>query len=132
MASLLSTASRWHGKRDRGFTLVEVLVATLLLAIGLLGALTAFSMAARVTGASRNDTVLSMLAQQKLAEVQALGGAHIAEAETSGDFGPAHPEYQWELIVGEPDDRNLVDVDLIITAQESGKTRESRFSTTLF
>jgi prepilin-type N-terminal cleavage/methylation domain-containing protein len=118
--------------RGQGFTLVEVLVATVVLAIGLLGALTAFSMAARVAGTSNNDTVLPFLAQEKLAEIEALGSFGIAEAETSGDFGPAHPEYKWELIIHDPDERNLVNVDLVITAQESGKNRESWFSTTVF
>lgn len=115
-----------------GFTLVEVLVATLILALGLLGALTAFSMASRATGASTNDTMLAFLAQEKLTEIQLLGVDRLGDLEKSGDFGPEHPEYEWEMLIGSPDDRNLVTVDLVIAAPEAGRRRETVFSTIVF
>jgi prepilin-type N-terminal cleavage/methylation domain-containing protein len=115
-----------------GFTLVEVLVATVILALGLLGALTAFSMASRATGASTNDTRLTFLAHEKLAEIQLLGADRLADQDTSGDFGPEHPEYEWEMFIGKPDDRNLVTVDLVIAAPEAGGRRETLFSTIVF
>jgi prepilin-type N-terminal cleavage/methylation domain-containing protein len=115
-----------------GFTLVEVLVATALLATGLLGALTAFSMASRVMGVATNDTVLTLLAQEKLADIQVLGKEALAKAPTSGDFGPDHPEYQWEMLVHAPDELNLVAVDLVIYAPQAGGTRETWFSTSVF
>ncbi len=114
------------------FTLVEVLVATALLAIGLLGALTAFSMASRVTRVSTNDTIVTLLAQEKLAEIQLLGPEGISEGRQRGDFGPAHPDYQWELFHQKPDDFNVVRVDLVIIAPEAGRARETWFSTNLF
>jgi Tfp pilus assembly protein PilV len=109
-----------------------VLVATVLLAIGLLGALTAFSMASRVTGVSTNDTMVTLLAQEKLAEIQLLGAEGISEGQQRGDFSPAHPDYQWELFHGQPDDFNVVRVDLVIIAPEAGRTREIWFSTSVF
>lgn len=114
-----------------GFTLVEVLVATALLAIGLLGALTAFSMAARVTGTSATDTTVSFLAQQKLAEIQALGKSQLPPGTSRGDFLPSDPEYSWQMTVYQPDELNVVRVDLTIYAGR-GKRHGLRFSTALF
>lgn len=124
--------SRFAPPRSAAFTLVEVLVATALLAIGLLGALTAFSMASRVTGVSRNDTVVSLLAQEKLAEIQLLGPEAVSSTPTSGDFGAERPDYRWQLFVQTPDDLNVVRVDLLITAPEGGREREIWFSTNVF
>ena len=116
----------------RAFTLVEVLVATVVLAIGLLGVLTAFSIATRVSAASTNDTILTCLAQEKLAEIQLLGKEGLATAATSGDFAPNHPDSHWEMIVEEPDDYNVVRVDLLITAVEFGRARATWFTTNVF
>ncbi len=118
--------------RSQGFTLVEVLVAAVVLVIGLLGGLTAFSLAARVTGASRNDTLVAFLAQQKLAEVQVLARSGLQSGTTSGDFGPQHAQYTWEITVGKPDERNVRRVHLVISAPEMGRWRETRFSTAIF
>jgi general secretion pathway protein I len=119
-------------RRVRGFTLVEVLVATAVLALGLLAALTAFSTAARVNGAARNDTTITFLAQQKLAEIRVLGREGLVGAESAGDFGSEHPGYGWELFVREPDELNVVQVDLVITSMEAGRPRETWFSTLVF
>lgn len=120
------------GRWGRGFTLVEVVVATVVLAVGLVGALTAFSMAARVSAVSSDDTLLVFLAQEKLSEIQLLGPGGLAGAQTRGDFGPEHPEYQWRMLVGKPDERNVVRVDMTISYPEAGKTREEVFSTNVF
>jgi len=118
--------------RRQGFTLVEVLVATVILATGLLGALTAFSMAARVSAVSNDDTLLVYLAQEKLAEIELLGREGLPAGSSWGDFGPEHPEYQWRLFVDMPDERNVVRVELAISFPEAGSTREVLFSTNAF
>lgn len=107
-------------------------MATSVLAIGLLGALTAFSMAARVTGISTNDTIVSFLAHQKLAEAQVLGPEQLTPGTTTGSFEPTYPDYSWELTVSQPDALNVVPVHLTIYAPEGGKTRAYQFATALF
>ncbi|MDH4179734.1 MAG: prepilin-type N-terminal cleavage/methylation domain-containing protein [Armatimonadota bacterium] len=115
-----------------GFTLVEVLVATGVVALGLVAALTAFSMATRVRAVSSNDTIVAFLAQQKLAEIQLLGPEQLPAGADQGDFGPEFPQYLWKLTVHEPDDVNVVPVDLIISTMEAGRKREVRFTTAIF
>lgn len=116
----------------KGFTLLEVLVATVVLGLGLIGALTAFSMASRVATASRNDTIISLLARQKLAETQLEGRNDLSPGTTAGDFGENYPGYRWQLTVGEPDELNVVEIHLAIFAPEAGRKRETRFSTAIF
>jgi prepilin-type N-terminal cleavage/methylation domain-containing protein len=128
--SLLTPVPRRDG--PAAFTLVEVLVATVVLAIGLLGVLTAFSIASRVAAASTNDTMLTFLAQEKLSEIQLLGREEITVAPTAGDFAPTYPEYRWEMIVHAPDELNVTRVDVVITTPESGRERESWFTTNIF
>jgi general secretion pathway protein I len=118
--------------RGAAFTLVEVLVATAVLAIGLFGALTAFSMASRAAGVSRNDTIVTFLAHEKLAQIQLLGADEVSMGPQEGDFGDEYPGYEWELSVQKPDDLNVVRVDLLIIAPEAGRTRETWFSTSVF
>lgn len=118
--------------KRRGFTLVEVLVATVVLTIGLLGALTAFSMASRVTGAATNDTMVTFLAQQKLAEIRLSTWSDLRPGVTTGDFGPEYPDYLWRLTVRQPSGEHVFPVDLIIYAPEAGRTREIRFTTMVF
>jgi len=116
-------------KRQSGFTLVEVLVATAVLAIALLAALTAFSMAARVAGVSTCDTVVTFLAQQKLAEVRLSEWGRPTPGTTTGSFAPAYSDYSWELTVHRSDPNHLSRVDLVIYAPGAGEARAYRFTT---
>jgi general secretion pathway protein I len=116
----------------QGFTLIEVLVATVVLAMGLLACLTAFSMATRATGASTNDTLVPMLAARMLAEVQAGPKEELETGTSRGDFGEQYPGYTWDLTVSPPDDLNVVRVQLTIHAPEMGHTRDIEFATDIF
>lgn len=107
-------------------------MATAVLAIGLLATLTAFSMANRVAATSSHDTVISFLAQQKLAEIQLLGRQELPTGATTGDFGPEFPQYLWRLTVHQPNDLNVMLVDLMISTPEAGRNREIRFTTAVF
>jgi Tfp pilus assembly protein PilV len=113
--------------------LVEVLVATVILAIGLLGALTAFSMAARVTGRSAQDTAVTLLAQEKLAAIMIDGRAgKLTPGMTQGDFGADRPGYSWRLVVSAPDEGNVSRVGLTIYSPGLRRRNETRFETAVF
>ncbi len=60
----------------KGFSLVEVLVAMALVASSALGLAELFALAARVTQASRIDTVMTMAAETKMAELRGLTWAY--------------------------------------------------------
>lgn len=112
--------------------MVEVMVAIVVLSLGLLAALTAFSMASRVTSVSRNDTSLALLAQEKLAEIRLLDREELTSGTTTGEFGPDYVEHYWQLTIHDPDELNVVWVDVVIYAPEAGRTREVRLSTAIF
>lgn len=113
-----------------GFTLVEVLVATVILAIGLLGALTAFSMASRVTGRSAQDTVVTLMAQEKLTEVLVTArSGELVSGTTEGDFGEDRPGYSWRLRVSAPDADRLSHVQLTIYSPHPRRKHETLFET---
>lgn len=118
---------------SRGFTLIEVLVATIILALGLLGALTTFSMASRATAASSRDTVICALAQERLAEVRALARVgRLPTGTSNGDFGERYPGYSWRVVVSEPDELHVRRVELTIYQERPGRDYEARFVTEIF
>ncbi len=92
--------------KEKGFTLLEVLLATVILAGGLLIVLQAINRSIRGVALSRQYTIASLLAQQKLAELEA---GLLSAGETEGDFGEEYPDYLWEIsVMG----RGELDVDL--------------------
>jgi prepilin-type N-terminal cleavage/methylation domain-containing protein len=91
---------------DGGFTLVELLVAAVLLATGLAAAAAAFSAATRAQAAALTRTTEARLAQAKLAELQATGTTSGASEGTFDelDAGQVHAandlsdyHYRWEI-----------------------------------
>jgi type II secretory pathway pseudopilin PulG len=103
-------------RSDRGFILVELLVAIVLIATALTAGAAAFSAATRAQGAALRTTTATRLAQAKLAEIQVgapppAGGrppgseeGTFAELQAGempgiGDLGDYH--YRWEVTTDE-------------------------------
>ncbi|MBI4011917.1 MAG: prepilin-type N-terminal cleavage/methylation domain-containing protein [Candidatus Rokubacteria bacterium] len=84
----MSRAPREQG----GFTLIEVLVALVILAVAVLAALQLFGGGLRLARASADHLEATLLASQKLAE---LGFQPLEEGTTDGTEG----EYRWTLHV---------------------------------
>ena len=61
---------------ERGFTLGEVLVATLVLAVGLVGIATGFQYATSGVEIGKGETTAAFLAEQRVESVSATGAAH--------------------------------------------------------
>lgn len=78
----------------RGFTLVEVLAAMLLIAIVLPIAMKGITLAASAGTESRRRSEAAGLAQSKLGELIATGDWETGNQ--SGTFAPNWPDYRWE------------------------------------
>jgi general secretion pathway protein I len=84
-------------KPRRGFTLIEVLAAMLLMAIVLPTVMQGVAAATRTASDSRHRTEAAGLAEEKLNEILATG--QWQGGTLSGDFGNDWPGYRWQANV---------------------------------
>jgi general secretion pathway protein I len=79
-----------------GFTLLEVLIALALIAIGLVSLFGSQSRTLSRATEAKFNTIAPLLASAKLAEVE---GGQISMAGDDGDFGDDYPGYTWRLLI---------------------------------
>lgn len=92
--------SRTH--KVSGFTLLEVMIATAIIAIALVAALGSQSQSVSLANEAKFSTTVAFLAQKKMAELEA---EDLEELRSdTGDFGEDFPGYRWE---SEVDDATL-------------------------
>lgn len=96
-------------RRRAGFTLVEMVVATILLFVGGVAAMMCISSSLRITGVAEAHAKAAMLAERRLAELETEPDL-LTAGDQQGDFGDEYPGYQWMQSV-EP--TNLTDVSRV-------------------
>jgi prepilin-type N-terminal cleavage/methylation domain-containing protein len=116
-------------RNERGFTLVEMLVAIVVLAVGIAGTLAALGAISSSSGAAAEYDRAALLAERQLAEIEAQEQA--PSGEDSGDFGEEYPGYQWEQEVLATDVENLVEVRLTVSWGNEKARRSIQVSTYL-
>lgn len=86
-----------------GFTLIEIIIALLILAIGLLGVLTLFPVGMDAVGKAGNIMVATFLAQGKLEDAKRLGYDEVYKIVTTEKtkFAPPYDNYEYEVLVTE-------------------------------
>jgi len=105
---------------NKGFTLLEVMVAVALIAIALTTLLASQSQSVSFANSAKFETMAALLAQSKMSEIV------IQETDSlssdSGDFGDDYPGYAWDVTVSnislEMDDAisdYLKQIDLTVT-----------------
>jgi len=104
-----------------GFTLLEVIVAMVVVVSGLVLISQAFSTGLRAVRVSDNTTLINMLAEQKIAELELQTFSTLQS--TSGDFGSDYPGILWQEDVATTTLDNLRQVTLTITWTENNATR---------
>ena len=82
-------------KADRGFTLVEVLVAATMLLVGILATLTAFDASRGLTTVSERQSTLAQRAQNELERVLSLPWSQVALTGTSGSWSSVTTDYTY-------------------------------------
>ncbi len=96
-----------------GFTLLEVMLAMAILAISLTAVFQSQSQSISMTGRSRFETTAPLLAQSRMAHIEATSPGDIHSEE--GDFGDDFPDYTWILAVSATEIENLKKIELTVT-----------------
>ncbi|HPQ43910.1 MAG TPA: type II secretion system minor pseudopilin GspI [Syntrophales bacterium] len=107
----MTQRSRRYG--SGGFTLLEVMLAMAILAISLTAVFQSQSQSISMTGRSRFETTAPLLAQSRMAHIEAMSPGDIHSGE--GDFGDDFPDYRWNLAVFETEIENLKKIELTVT-----------------
>ena len=103
-----------------GFSLIEVILAVLILGIALVGLTEGITSALTSSKASEAQTTAAMLAAGQIEILRAAGSYD--NGETEGDFGDEFPQYQWSQTIADTDISGLHDVDVVINDSKTGKT----------
>ena len=99
--------------KANGFTLIEVLLAMALLAIGLIAVYQSQSQSISMSTDSRFMTTASLLAQSKMVEMET--ASSLTNLSEDGDFGPEYPQYIWHLKVGDTQLSQFKKIEVTVT-----------------
>ncbi len=119
--------------RRRGFTLVEMIVAAVLLVVGVAASLACISGATRTTRVAAEYSQAAFLAQQRLAEINtdAAQQGQITAGEQQGNFDQ-YPGFSWDENLETTDFSNVFKLTLTITWPGTGtQQRSAQFVTYL-
>ena len=86
-------------KLEAGFTLLEIMVAVAIIAISFVSLLGSQSQSISIAAISRFEITASMLARQKLTEIQTADFEELSTAE--GDFEDYFADFHWQTEVSE-------------------------------
>jgi general secretion pathway protein I len=84
---------------NRGFTLLEVMIAVALIAIALVTLLGSQSQSVFFANSAKFETMAALLAQSKMSEITIQAADSLSS--DSGDFGEDYPGYAWEATVSD-------------------------------
>lgn len=84
---------------EKGFTLLEVMIAVGLIAIALTALLGNQSQSVSLANEAKFNTSAAFLAQSKLAEIEAIPAGDLND--DNGDFGDEFPGFRWAVTVND-------------------------------
>jgi general secretion pathway protein I len=99
-------------RSDRGFTLLEVMVALAIIATALVTLLGTHMMSLNLAQKNKEQTLCTLLGRQKMEEVFTTPFDSVSN--DSGDFGADYPNYEWETTVEKGVVDNLKNVKITI------------------
>jgi general secretion pathway protein I len=99
--------------RNDGFTLIEVLIAMVMVVVGMVLLSQAFSAGLRAVSVADRSSQAQLLAEQKISELEVLSFSSLQT--DSGDFGDDYPDYTWQTEVSSTDLDNMKKVILTVS-----------------
>ena len=117
--------------RNRAFTLIEVMVALLVVAIGMLGAITAVSQAAGNSGYMRDKTVAHWVALNKLTEVRLQKNAPKVD-KTSDEVEMGGRKWKWTMNVTQTPVETIRRIDVSVRPEGAPENTEMASVTGFF
>lgn len=102
----------------RGFSLIELLCAVLILGIGMVGLVEGMNTALRSSKESERQSAAAFLAQGQIELMRADG--YVTEGDDDGDFDAPMDAYAWKQSVVETTPEGLYEVTVTITDAASG------------
>jgi type IV pilus modification protein PilV len=97
---------------NAGFSLIEVMVAILILGVALVGLTHGITTALESSKESEQQTTAALFAAGKIETLRAEGG--LENGETDGDCGDALTAYRWKQTISDAGVDGLHDVDVVI------------------
>ena len=127
----LFTQSNSKRRVGRGFTLIEMIVATFLLAIVFVAVAETFGTVTRANSKAEALQTSALLARKRFAEVEQQVSS-LSGGDTEGDFGDGYPGYKWRQSVVASDFEKLYKATLTITHGDSSSSTDQYEYATYF
>ena len=108
--------------RRRGYSLVEALVAVVLLGVGVAAAISCLLSASRLSLTTQEYTAAYVLANERLSVLES---SRLQTGSSDGTVGEAYPGYRWSQSVEPADVEGLYRVRLVISWGEDRPRSES-------
>jgi general secretion pathway protein I len=106
-----------------------MIVATLLLAIGVVACLGAIGVSTRATGVARDYSTATILADRRISEIESDPTNNLTTGEQSGDFGADYPGFSWHQNIEQTDITALLRVSLSIEWTNGASQSSALFTT---
>ena len=107
-------SNSWPSRNRRGFTLIEMIVATFLLAIVFVAIAETFNTVTRANSKSEAFQTSGLLARKRFAEVEQQADS-LSGGDTEGNFGDEYPGFRWRQSVVATDFEKLFKVTVEIS-----------------
>ena len=108
-------------RRMTGFTLIEVMVALVIVSLALAGVAASMGQMIDTANTMRDRTFASWIAQNKITEMR-IAGVIPEVGESSGDVDYANTSWDWTADVSETGVENLMKVDVAVSYAGSDAT----------